>query len=214
MNPNRPRAARAALAAALAATLAAPACGRSPGAPEPPAPAVRRTVTAVVRDPAGAPVAGAGLAWTAQFDSAGVVDVRRDESDADGEARQVLAEGGWRVVARSGTQAAGASLVVPGQVRDPADTQVVRLTLREGSRLQGTVTLASRTDHSGTVVIVQTGDTVTTGPAGAWSVDGVPLGRWTVTARHPAFQTAVALVQVVTPGSVVTAPAMVLVSSP
>lgn len=213
MNRNRSRAARAGLAAALLAALAAASCGRSPSGPEPPA-TVHRTVTAVVRDESGAPVEGAGLAWTAQFDSAGVVDVRREESDADGEARQVLAQGGWRVVARLGGLAAGASLVVPGLERDAADTQVVRLTLREGSRLQGTVTLAARTDHSGTAVTAQTGDTVVTGPTGAWALEGVPLGRWTVTARHPAFRTGVALVQVVAPGSVVVVPEMVLVSSP
>lgn len=213
MPPRPPRAPATHAGLLAAALLALASCSEPPTGPAP-VTRVHRAVTAVVRDEAGAPVAGAGLAWTAQCDSAGVVDVRRDESDADGEARQVLAEGGWRVVARSGTRAAGASLVVPGAVRDPADTQLVRLTLREGSRLQGTVTLAARTDHSGTVVTVQTGDTVTTGPSGAWSVAGVPLGRWTVTARHPAFRTAVALVQVVAPGSVVTAPAMVLVSSP
>lgn len=204
---------RAALAAAMLVPAALAACQRAPSEPATHA-TVHRTVTAVVRGEGGAPVPGAELVWTAQFDSAGIVDVRRDDSDADGEARQVLAQGGWRVVARSGTLAAGASLVVPGPERDVADTQVVRLTLREGSRLEGTVTLAARQDHSGTVVTAQTGDAVVTGPSGAWAIGAVPLGRWTVTAHHPAFQTGVALVSVVTPGSIVTVPAMVLVSQP
>jgi hypothetical protein len=196
-----------------AGTLLLLACNRSPSAPEAHA-TVHRTVTAVVRDAGGAPVEGARLTWTALFDSAGLVDRRVTESDTDGESRQVLAEGGWRIGASLGSRAAGASLVVPGMARALADTQVVRLTLRDASRLTGIVTLAGRTDHSGTIVSAETGAFAVTNAAGAWTISGVPLGRWTVTAHHPSFQTGLALVTVTTPGSVVSVPAMLLVSSP
>ncbi len=201
------------LAAAFAAALALAACEPAPNAPAPRA-TVHRTVTAVVRTEAAAPAPGADVTWTAQFDSAGIADVRRASTDEDGESREVLAEGGWRVVAALGPLAAGASLVVSGPQRDAADTQLVRLTLREASRLVGTVTLAGRLDHSGTVVSAQTGDTARTNAAGEWALDGVPLGRWTVTAHHPAFRTGVALVQVTAPGALVNVPPMQLLSEP
>lgn len=213
--PRRRR--RNALAAAcvlLAGSLALVSCAND--SPTEPAPkvTVHRTVTAVLRDSLGNPVEGASLAWTAQFDSAGLTEVRLATTDEDGLSMQVLAQGGWIVATTPGPQAAGASLVVNGEERALADTQVVALTMHTASRMQGTVLLAGRTDHRGTIVSGDVGGSTVTDSTGAWALDGVPLGRWTVKMEQFGFEKAVLLVDVIAPGSVASVPPVTLVSEP
>jgi len=212
--PRRRRRTVLAVASALIAGLFALAsCSEDPTEPAPKV-TVHRTVTAVLRDSLGDPIAPASLVWTAQFDSAGLTEVRYASTDANGENRQVLAQGGWIVTTAPGPRAAGASLVVAGEERAPTDTQVVLLTVHAGSRLQGTVMLAGRTDHRGTLVTGDAGGFTFTDSTGAWGLDGVPLGRWTMWTEHHGFKSAVFQVVVVTPGSMVTAPPVTVLSEP
>jgi hypothetical protein len=214
MPSRRRRTALAFAGALLAGSLALVSCAND--SPTEPAPkvTVHRTVTAVLRDSLGQPVAGASLVWTAQFDSAGLVEVRYATTDADGENLQVLAQGGWIVTTTPGPQAAGASLIVSGDERAPADTQLVRLTTHAASRLRGKVTLAGRTDHRGTIVSGDVGGLAVTDSTGAWAMDGVPLGRWTLWTSQHGFESAVFQVLVITPGSLVIAPPVTVVSEP
>lgn len=200
--------------ALLGGLLALASCGdESPTEPAPKV-TVHRTVTAVLRDSLGGPVAGVDLVWTAQFDSAGLVEVRFSTSDAAGEDTQVLAQGGWIVTTVPGPQAGGASLVVAGAERAAADTQLVALTMHTASRMRGMVMLAGRTDHRGTIVTGDAGGLTVTDSTGAWALDGAPLGRWTMWTQQFGFQSAVFQVAVVTPGSVVTAPPVTVMSEP
>ena len=207
------RRALAVASALIAGLFALASCSESPTEPAPTV-TVHRTVTAVLRDSLGDPITPASLVWTAQFDSAGLVEVRFASTDANGENRQVLSQGGWIVTTAPGPRAAGASLVVAGAERAAADTQVVLLTMHAASRMRGTVTLAGRTDHRGTIVTGDAGGITLTDSTGAWQLDGVPLGRWTMWTEHHGFQTAVFQVVVVTPGSVVIAPPVTVISEP
>ena len=213
--PRLPRRIALAVAGALlAGSLALSSCANhNPTAPAPKF-TVHRTVTAVLVDGLGDPVANESLVWTAQFDSAGLTEVRLATTDVYGADMQVLAQGGWIVTTLSGSPAAGASLIVNGAERAPADTQVVQLTMHAASRMQGRVLLAARSDHRGTIVTGDAGGFAITDSTGAWALDGVPLGRWTIRAEHAGFQSAVFVVAVVTPGSVVTAPTVTVISAP
>lgn len=200
--------------ALLAGSLALASCANdSPTEPVPKV-TVHRTVTAVLLDSLGDPIAGENLAWTAQFDSAGLIEVRHSSTDFYGMDMQVLAQGGWIVTTLPGARAAGASLIVNGEERAPADTQVVRLTMHTSSRVRGRVLLAGRTDHRGTIVTGDAGGFTITDSTGVWVLDGVPLGRWTIWTEHHGFERAQFMVEVVVPGSVVIAPPVTVVSAP
>jgi len=209
----RRRTVLAVASALIAGLFALASCSEDPTEPAPKV-TVHRTVTAVSRDSLGDPVAPASLVWTAQFDSAGLTEVRYASTDANGENRQVLAQGGWIVSTAPGPRAAGASLVVAGAERAAADTQVVQLTMHTASRMEGRVRLAGRTDHRGTIVTGDVGGFTVTDSTGAWALDGVPLGRWTIWTEQLGFEKAVFQVAVVIPGSVVTAPSVTVVSEP
>ncbi len=203
-------------ALAMATAVLAASCSRSPTAPRPVA-TVRRSVAVLVADSLGAPAVGVPVTWISQFDSAGTAILLGGATGSDGVAEAVLAEGGWIVATGAGSPfalVAGASFIVAGSVRAPADTQLVRLVLHTGSRLAGVVTLAGMPDHRGTVVFGTFVGLAETDSTGAWAMDGVPLGRWLVTAYHPAFQEGIVTVAVTTPGSNVTAPSMTLRSEP
>lgn len=206
------------VAVLLAGALALPSCGTSPTEPAP-RPTVHRTVTAVVRDSLGNPSTYADVYWTSDFDSAGFIRIIPASADENAEDPQVLAEGPWLVTASRTPytgKVAGASFFVSGPQRAPVDTQVVTLTLHTASRVSGTATLAGRADHSGILVSCsgsysQVG---TTDVAGMWTLDKLPLGRWTVTMYKLGFKLGIAQVQVVTPGSALTVPAVRLISDP
>jgi hypothetical protein len=203
-----------AAAVLLAGVFALPSCGTDPSEPVP-RPTVHRTVTAVVRDSLGAPVADAVVSWTAGFDSAGLIETRFDFSDVDGASMQVIAEGPWLVTADSPSgPVAGAGFQVSGPERAAVDTQLVALVLHTGSRVTGLATLAGRTDHHGILVSGEAGGLSVTDSTGAWSLDGVPLGRWTFTMFKLGFRLGIAQVTVTAPGSSLAAPAVQLVSDP
>lgn len=201
------------LAAALALVLFT-SCERKPTEPTP-APTMHRTVTVEVRDSLGARIADAGVTWVAQFDSAGIADVRGGLTDAEGAAIEVLAEGPWLAVATSpsGT-VAGATFQVSGASRAAADTQLVRLVLHTASSLTGIAVLAGRTEHSGTLVTAMVGDPVVTDSTGAWTIQDVPVGRWSLTMFHLGFDLGLTHAVVTTPGSEVAVPTVTLVSNP
>jgi hypothetical protein len=208
--------ARTAAVSLLAGLVALASCGPSPTEPVTRA-RVHRSVTAAVRDSTGVPAAGIPIRWIAQFDSAGLVDIRVDESDEAGESVQRLADGGWLVTAgpaAGGSRVAGASLVVAGPERAATDTQVVRLVLHTSSRATGTVTLAGRADHSGTIVATEAGALAVTDADGAWTLEGLPLGHWTVTMSHPGFRLGIVPLTIGVPGSSVPVPPVSLVSEP
>ena len=79
------------------------------------------------------------------------------------------------------------------------------LELREQATILGTVTLAGRADHRGTVVTVPQllalGGTDSTGH---FALAGVPAGRWPVEATHFGFLTGTATATVPAPGDTVT----------
>lgn len=215
MLPNRRRR-RSVLAAACAAGLVALAsCAESPVTP-PPQPAAHRTVTVVVTDSLGAPVPNAADFWIAEFDSAGVAETRLAPTDVEGADLQVLAEGPWLVTTAAAppSRVAGSSFVVHGAERALADTQVVRLVLHTGSRASGMATLAGRSEHSGTLVSAATGGFAVTDSTGAWTMDGLPLGRWTLTMFHFGFRLGIAQAVVTVPGSAVAVPTVRLISDP
>lgn len=203
----------AALALAGAALAAVPSCSKSPTEPEP-RPVVHRTVTAVLRDSLGNPLPSETLVWTSQFAVDGLITIFEASTDAEGECAVVLAEGGWCVATRPGPHSAGGSLVVSGPGRAASDTQLVRLIRHTSSRVTGTITLAGRVDHSGTIVTPECGGLAVTDPSGTWIIDGLPLGRWQVNAYQLGFRPAVAIALVTTPGSVVSVPAVQLLSDP
>ena len=219
MPHHRPQTAFARTAALIAGLFVLASCSEYPVEPKPKAP-LQRTVTAVLRDSLGDPIANVGLFWTAQFLSDGGETLMLSGfSDEDGENHQVLTQGGWIVTAgpispQAAPRVAGASLVVAGGERAPSDTQVVDLTMHTGSRMQGIVTLAGRTDHRGTAITNDLGTTTYTDSTGAWALYFVPLGRWTILMGHFGFKTAIDHVDVVTPGSVVIVPPVALVSDP
>lgn len=202
----------------LAGVLWLPACGVTPTEPTPPA-TVHRTVTAVVSDSLGGPSAYGLFVWTALFDSAGVTTTIVAGGDGAGENLQVLTEGPWLVYAQRVPhtgQVAGASFAVSGPQRALADTQVVELALHTASRVSGTATLAGRSDHSGILVSCAGAPFLgaTTDATGAWSIDGLPLGRWTLRMEKLGFKVGMQGAVVASPGSNLTLPPIRLISDP
>lgn len=201
-------------AAAAAGALALGSCGKSPTGPEQP-PTVHRTVTIAVRDSLGNPAAGAEVWITSLFDSAGLVTLMVVETDAQGEIVRVLAEGGWVAWTGGGGTAAGGSFVVPGAGRDPSDTLVVRLVRRASSRATGVAKLAGRTDHRGIwVSCLAAQPFAMTDSTGAYSLEDMPPGRWTVTCSMVGFKLGITEVTVPAPGVTVTVPTVTMISDP
>ena len=211
--------ARASLVAAAALALAS--CSESPTAPGSPASTtvsipVYRTVTVVLRDSLGAPLAGAETRWMSDFVFApprgvGLHTYRVGTTDAAGQVGFSLWEGAWYVVATHGAHVAGASFTIPGPERPASDTLVVNLVAHTPSRITGAVVLAGRKEQSGTLVGGEMPESVPTAADGSWSAGGLPPGRWPFLIWHPGFEFRVVYVHVVTPGSAVVAPVARLV---
>jgi len=193
-------------AAALAAALAV-SCSEAPTGP-PFTHTVHRTTAVVVHDSLGNPAEGATVRLVAAFDSAGIAPVFTATTDADGVASVVLPQGWWGVhglAAGSDPKVAGAAFIVPGLPRPEIDTIVVRITLHTPSVARGRVLLGSRTEHGGTIVSCPPAPPfAVTDSNGAFVLDLLPLGRWTITMHHPGFSFGLANIDVTTPGDTLT----------
>lgn len=216
LSPRRPGRALPAMLAVLGALAAIMLAGCSESTkPRMNTPRMRRSATLVVRDSLGAPAANATVIASSAFDSAGFAIVEFGTTDVDGEAQFTLAEGGWGVHAAATTMVSGATFVVPGASRPPADTVAVRLTLHTPSSVRGVVTLAGRASHDGTVVSSsQLAGLSVTDVAGRYQLGGLPPGNWTITMAHVGFQLGIVTAHVAAPGSADSLAAVQLVSSP
>jgi hypothetical protein len=205
-----------AIFAALVAVLAI-SCSEAPTGP-PITRTVHRTTAVVVHDSLGAPAEGATVRLVATFDSAGIAPVVIATADADGVASVVLAQGGWGVhglASGGGQKVAGATFIVPGLVRPEIDTLVVRITLHTPSVAHGRVLLGAETEHRGTVVGCSPAPSVAvTDSTGAYALDLLPLGRWTITMYHPGFSLGLAYIDITIPGDTLTVANAHLVSEP
>jgi len=179
---------------------------------------IHRTVAVVVHDSLGTPAGAATVRLVAEFDSAGIAPVVIATADAAGVAKAVLAQGGWGVHALasgSAQQAAGARFTVPGPTRPEVDTIVVRLTLHTPSVARGRALLESAAEHRGTTVGCPPAPPVAiTDATGAFFLDLLPLGHWTITMHHPGFRLGLAYIDVTTPGDTLTVADVRLVSVP
>jgi len=169
---------------------------------------VHRTTAIVVRDSLGTPIEGAAVRLVAEFDSVGIAPVVLGTTGAEGVALVVLGQGGWGVHAlgSGGPPAvAGATFTVPGLTRPESDTIVVQIELHTPSVAKGRVLLAPGTDQGGTIVGCPPAPTVAvTDASGAFVLDLLPLGRWTITMHHAGFSLGLAHINLATPGDTLT----------
>jgi hypothetical protein len=162
----------------------------------------------VVHDSLGTAASGATVRLVAEFDSAGIAPVVIATTDPAGIAVATLAQGLWGVHAlASGSvrNVAGATFSVPGLTRPEMDTIVVRLTLHTPSVARGLVLLGSGAVHGGTIVACPPAPAVeVTDSSGAFALDLLPLGRWTITMHHPGFRLGLARIEIMTPADTLT----------
>ncbi len=174
-------------------------------------PQVRRTVTVVLTDRAGAPVSGEFVRATSLADSAGFGRLVVATTDAAGEAvfRQ-LTEGPWAFSASPfGHDAlvAGVTTQVPGRTRPEGDTIVVAMALHVPSFVTGHRWLSRATEHSGTFVnVAETDAFAVTGSDGSFLLAPLPPGRWTLVAYHNGYLLGVTPFEVTAPGIEVVLP--------
>ncbi len=175
-----------------------------------------RPVGVAVTDSLGAGVSSAALVATSLFDVNGLAIVIYDDTDADGEALLRLRPGAWILSTRGmdGRVAGGHALIM--DPANDADSVLVRLVVHAPSRIEGRALLAGRADHHGIIVsaIGIGGACAVTDTSGAYALDGVPPGTWTVFYGSPGFGDQFENVTVPVPGSTVTAPDVTLLSSP
>ena len=199
--------------------LTAGGCARKTTAPVP-APALTRTVSVVLTDSLGAPVAGEQVGALGLFLISGTVTTTFATTDGAGVARFLLEEGPWSVAVEPLTvaapparrQVAASTFVVPGATRPRTDTLVVHLVLATASSASGTATLAGANRHDGSIVSTFEClySVATTDSLGSWRLDDLSPGTWTVTAMHIGYPMAFQTVTVHAPGSDVVVPAMQL----
>ena len=201
---------------ALAAVLAL-SCSSTPTGPRF-TPTIHRTTAIVVHDSLGVPADGATVRLVAEFDSAGIAPVILVTTDVAGVASTVLAQGPWGVHALASggfRMVAGASFIVPGSARPEIDTVLVRLTLHTASVARGRVLLAGRTEHGGTIVACPPSpEVIVTDSSGAFALDLLPLGRWTITSYQLGFRLGLANINLTAPGDTLTVADVHLVSHP
>jgi hypothetical protein len=140
----------------------------------------------------------------AEFDSGGIAPVVYATTNGAGVAAVVLAQGGWGVhgLASGGNQrVAGATFSVPGVTRPEIDTIVVRITLHTPSVAEGRALLGPGTDHRGTIVGCPPAPSVAvTDSTGAFVLDLLPLGHWTITMHHAGFSLGLAPIEITASG--------------
>jgi hypothetical protein len=96
----------------------------------------------------------------------------------------------------------------------PVDAGQLTLARSRGS-LAGTATLEGESDHAGVLVSLQgTPYATLTGPSGAYTFSGVPVGQYTVEATRSGFASASVGDQTVTAGMTTAVPALVLAGNP
>jgi hypothetical protein len=202
---------------AALATVLTVSCSEAPTGP-PLTHTIRRATAVVVHDSLGTAAVGATVRLVAEFDSAGIAPVVLSATDSAGIAVATLAQGSWGVHAlASGSvrNVAGATFSIPGLTRPEMDTIVVRLTLHTPSVAQGRVLLEARTTHGGTTVACPPAPPVeVTEPNGAYALDLLPLGHWTITMHHPGFLLGLADINLTAPGETLTVTDVHLIPGP
>ncbi len=69
-----------------------------------------------------------------------------------------------------------------------AETTIVDIAMMPTGKFYGTVTLENATNHQSTIVYVDGSSYLAvTNPSGAYTIDGVPVGNWTVRGTHPGY---------------------------
>jgi len=211
--PARPA---VALAALLFLTVSAAGCGRkSPTAP-PAAVSTPRPVGVVLADSLGSPIPDATVVATSLFDVNGFALILTATTDAAGETEFQMRSGPWIISARAmdGRVAAGLAVVLAPPPNP--DSVLVRLVAHTPSRIEGHARLAGRSDHRGILVsaVGLYGALAVTDSSGAYALGNVPPGQWSLFFGFLGFGDNYTTVTVTTPGSVVTAPDIELLSAP
>jgi len=191
-------------------------CSHHPSAPLP-LPPIHRTVRIVVSDSLGLPASDVAVRIVSKHDSAGVARVALGSTDAQGAVELVLVEDSWGVHALQNAprRVAGATFTVPGRTRPAADTIQVVLTLHTPSVARGRALLGGRTDHSGTSVDCPPVPAAQiTDSTGAYVIDLLPPGFWTITMFAFGFRLGVAPIHVTAPGETLSVRDVVLTSDP
>jgi hypothetical protein len=192
-------------------------CSReSPSAP-PAAVSTPRPVGIALADSVGAPLAGAQVRATSLFDVNGFAVVLAATTDLDGGATLDMLAGPWIVSARAADgRVAGSHSVILAPTSPAPDSVLVRLAARAPSRIEGHARLAGRSDHRNILVsaIGIDGALAVTDSAGAYALDHLPPGAWTVFCGALGFSDGFVTVTVPAPASTVTAPDVELISNP
>jgi hypothetical protein len=203
-------------AIACGAALIAIGCARqSPTAP-PVTPSTPRAVGIALTDSLDVPLADATTVATSLFAVNGLAIVIYATTDPDGEAVLQMLPGAWIVSARAvDGRVAGTQALILDPTAHP-DSVLVRLVAHTPSRIEGHARLAGRTDHRGilvTAIGIDAGAAVTDS-TGAYAVDDVPPGTWTLFFGSLGFSDGFTVVTVPLPASTVIAPDIELISSP
>lgn len=170
----------------------------------------------MLTDSLGISLVDADLTATSLFAVDGFALTMYTTTDADGEALLQLLPGAWIVTARAGDgHVAGTQATILAAHLDP-DTVLVRLEAHSPSRIEGYARLAGRSDHRGILVTAIGIDTApaVTDSSGAYAIDHVPLGNWSLFFGALGFADAFTFVTVTLPASTVAAPDIELISSP
>lgn len=214
---SRGRPCAAVLAALAAITLpATTGCGgKRPTAP-PAAVSTPRPVGIALTDSLGDPISDASVAATSLFDVNGFAMVLATRTDADGEAELQMRPGPWIVSARAadGRVAAGQAVILAPPPNP--DSVLVRLIAHTPSRIEGHARLLGRDDHRGILVsaVGLDGALAVTDSSGAYTIEHVPLGQWSLFFGFMGFGDNFTTVTVTAPGSTVIAPDVELLSAP
>jgi hypothetical protein len=170
----------------------------------------------VLTDSLGTSLADADLVATSLFAVNGFALATYATTNTDGEALLQLLPGAWIVSARAlDGRVAGSQALILDPSAHP-DSVLVRLVAHTPSRIEGHARLAGRTDHRGilvTAIGIDAGAAVTDS-TGAYAVDDVPPGTWTLFFGSLGFSDGFTVVTVPLPASTVIAPDIELISSP
>ena len=199
--------------------LAAGGCAQRETAPV--LPPLQRDVTVMVLDSLGAPVPWLDVTAIGAPPASGVVPYSTHTTGPDAEAVFQLGEGTWTL--STGTfpeiqpmelrQVAGCTMIVPGRSSRPArDTLVVRMPAMTPSRIRGTVLLSGFERPQYTDVWMKDcgWSGARTNLAGAFVLEGVPAGTWTLVCERAGYARSQRTIVVPAPGSDVLLPTVTL----